>query len=190
MECLVEDCENPSFCRGWCGKHYWRWQHHGDPLGGADHAPRYALRWFVEAAIASDTDECIIWTYPIPKVGYAYLNWHGKRRRAHIVVCEEVHGPKPPDKDEVAHSCGHKLCLNPRHVRWATKPENAADKVLHGTANRGERVHWTKLNEAQVREIKAALAAKETHRSIAARYDVSTSAVDLIATGRNWAWLV
>lgn len=29
--CSVEDCDRPSRVRGWCLKHYSRWQRHGDP---------------------------------------------------------------------------------------------------------------------------------------------------------------
>lgn len=32
--CSIEDCERAVFCRGWCRKHYRRWDAHGDPLGG------------------------------------------------------------------------------------------------------------------------------------------------------------
>jgi hypothetical protein len=30
--CSIEDCDNPRVGRGWCRKHYRRWQRHGDPL--------------------------------------------------------------------------------------------------------------------------------------------------------------
>ncbi len=29
--CSVEGCGSAAFCRGWCTKHYTRWQRHGDP---------------------------------------------------------------------------------------------------------------------------------------------------------------
>lgn len=31
-KCSVEGCGSLTFCRGWCSKHYSRWQRHGDPL--------------------------------------------------------------------------------------------------------------------------------------------------------------
>jgi hypothetical protein len=33
-KCSVEGCGSRVFCRGWCGRHYHRWQRHGDPLAG------------------------------------------------------------------------------------------------------------------------------------------------------------
>lgn len=30
--CSIEGCPAPRLARGWCGKHYKRWQVHGDPL--------------------------------------------------------------------------------------------------------------------------------------------------------------
>jgi hypothetical protein len=37
--CSIEDCDRPTYARGWCGKHYKRWQRHGDPLVGAAREP-------------------------------------------------------------------------------------------------------------------------------------------------------
>lgn len=30
--CAIDGCESPVSARGWCGKHYYRWTHYGDPL--------------------------------------------------------------------------------------------------------------------------------------------------------------
>lgn len=30
--CVIDGCGNRHYARGWCNKHYLRWQKHGDPL--------------------------------------------------------------------------------------------------------------------------------------------------------------
>lgn len=42
-ECAVEDCSNPSYTRGWCSRHYSRWQTTGDPLTPYKRAQRGEL---------------------------------------------------------------------------------------------------------------------------------------------------
>ncbi|MFD9905613.1 HNH endonuclease signature motif containing protein [Streptomyces sp. NPDC059063] len=29
--CSIEGCDRVAKARGWCGTHWWRWRHHGDP---------------------------------------------------------------------------------------------------------------------------------------------------------------
>lgn len=38
-ECSIEGCEGAVFARGWCSKHYTRWQRHGDPLKTTRQSP-------------------------------------------------------------------------------------------------------------------------------------------------------
>jgi hypothetical protein len=59
----------------------------------------------------------------------------GHFERATRVMCKLAHGPAPTPKHHAAHSCGkgHEACINPKHLRWATPRENAADAKLHGT---------------------------------------------------------
>lgn len=30
-KCKIKDCEGGAYCRGWCKKHYTRWERYGDP---------------------------------------------------------------------------------------------------------------------------------------------------------------
>lgn len=88
---------------------------------------------FVEAAVTSSTDECILWPFgKRGRYGRVYVN--GKTVSVHRYVCERTYGPCPPDKQHAAHRCGVHLCINPRHVRWATCAENEADKFIHRMA--------------------------------------------------------
>jgi hypothetical protein len=38
--CSIEDCDSPAIARGWCAKHYGRWQRQGDPLVTKRYDPR------------------------------------------------------------------------------------------------------------------------------------------------------
>jgi len=35
--CLIDNCNRPSVCRGWCTLHYQRWKKHRDPLKSEHH---------------------------------------------------------------------------------------------------------------------------------------------------------
>lgn len=70
--------------------------------------------------------------------------------------------------------------LNPDGTPWQPRADEA-------TESRGRR---RRLSFGQVREIRTAmLAGGESYREIALRYGVTTSSVNLIATGKNWGWL-
>lgn len=141
---------------------------------------------FLLSARQKVSDECAIWPFGRDSEGYA-ATWHnGASIRAHAVNCEAVHGPKPVDKDHAAHNCGNRLCVNPRHLRWATHAENMQDKVLHGTnwRHHGEAHANAKLTDAQADEIRSMKGAA-TQQAIADIYGVSRSLVSLIHRGKQ-----
>lgn len=104
----------------------------------------------------------------------------------HVLVCTAFHGPKPVDKDLVAHSDGDPSNANARNLRWATFKENEADKLRHGRRPLGEEVHGSKLIPEIVTKIRA------QHGScgeIAEKFGVSKSTIWEIRTGHTWAHL-
>lgn len=98
------------------------------------------------------------------------------------LVCEAFHGLAPSPVHEAAHYDGN--CTNnaAANLRWATKNENQADKVRHGS---------TKLTEAQVREIRSALAGnpRPTLAKLAGEYGVSIMLISNISRRKVWAWV-
>lgn len=89
---------------------------------------------------------------------------------------------------EAAHTCGVRLCVNQRHVRWATSAENEADKLIHGRDNRGERCGANVLSVEQVLDIRRRWP-DELQRVLAAEYGVKQQTISEIVTRRNWGWL-
>jgi len=182
--CAVSGCGNESFCRSFCKKHYERWRRHRDPdICKKPMAARgEPMRWIVDNS-AFNRDDCLIWPFARHPDGRPHMKG-GKPTR---IMCSMAHGPVPSPLHEAAHSCGkgNQGCISPKHLRWATPTENAADKELHGTVIRGER-HWgAKLNESAVREIRR-LSAMRTQQSIADQFGVKIMCINKIINRKTW----
>jgi len=192
-QCSIDGCSRAHEARGWCRTHYRRWQKHGDPLAGGpaikDNNP--AQRFLAEVVLRHSGNKCLIWPFHRDsKNGYGQV-WNGaKLTWAHRYVCEKVHGPAPDPELEAAHSCGngHLGCVNPNHLRWATRSENALDRAIHGTDIRGKKNHSAVLNEHQVQEIRS-LRGVVSQGELARRFGVDRMTIKAIYTGRSWAWL-
>lgn len=108
-----------------------------------------------------------------------------QKARIHVVVLEAFVGIRP--KDMVAcHINGDSTDNRPCNLRWGTHKENAADKILHGTHQYGERAAKSKLTEAQAVAI---LQSPKAYAAIAREFGVCKSTVTHIKTGRNWPHL-
>lgn len=189
-QCRVEGCGKPVRTRGWCTAHYNRWQNHGDPLGGST-GQGEAQRFFREVVLAYEGNECLAWPFAKAGKGYACIGARdGGSRYVHRRVCEERHGPPPAPDHEAAHSCGRgdHACVTKRHLSWKTTAQNHADKLIHGTHNRGERHGIAKITETAARQI-LALRGQGTQRAIAAQFHVSQNMVARIHSRQTWAWL-
>lgn len=185
--CSIPDCGKPRVGRLYCNAHRGRLRSHGDPLGGGTYEG--APKAFLDNAISADTDDCILWPFSLDGKGYSQIRLQGRGQRGHRYVCETVHGPATPPRNHVAHACGVPACVNPRHLRWATRSENMRDTLIHDTHKRGERKENSKLTEADILEIRRLASAGIPQRKIAQRFGVSLAAVSLIHRRQRWAWL-
>ena len=185
-ECSVEDCSTTTgkFHSGMCSMHYQRKRRHGDPMSGR--SPNGARAAFLKHAAAYDGDDCLFW--PFPDTGYGGTNLNGTRMAPSRAVCVLRHGPPPFPKADAAHSCanGHKRCVNPNHLRWATRLENVRDMEAHGTKPLGDGTSGAKLTNEQAL---AVFNDPRGYREIAAEYGITRSAVGHIKTGAHWSWL-
>jgi len=148
------------------------------------------LRFLREVVFTSATDDCVRWLFSTDRTGHAQVWVKGRLQMAARYVCMVTRGDPPSGEHQAAHSCGngHEGCLNPRHIQWKTVKENHADKIEHGTDQRGERSNFAKLTNVQATEIMN-LKGQMPQRMIAALYGVHPSQVSHIHTGANWAWL-
>jgi len=81
MKCSINNCENKVEARGWCNKHYLRWQRHGDPNFTKHHGYRYHPLYKVWVDMRQ---RCY------NKNNTQYKDWGGRG----ITVCEEWMSPK------------------------------------------------------------------------------------------------
>jgi len=144
---------------------------------------------FIQDAIFSKTDQCIIWPFDIMPSGYCSFYINGKKEYCHRYVLAAVKGPPPNKKSEAAHDpcdCKFTFCINPRHLDWKTCLENKRDVIISGNSQRGERNYGAKLNRHQVKIIRAD---PRKQKIIAKDYGVTAETIGRIKRRVKWAWL-
>ncbi len=139
----------------------------------------------------AQTRECIDWPFSRGSNGYGQVRVDGRLRNVSYLMCRERHGPPPTAKHQAAHSCGRGRygCVNLYHLDWKTPAANQADRLEHGTHNRGERQGSSKLSREQVIQIRELAAAAVMQKEIAAQFGVTPSCVQSIVSRENWRWL-
>ena len=89
----------------------------------------YADRWTPEPNTG-----CFIWFGNALPSGRGRVSIKGKMTLATRVVLSEAVGPPPQSGLDAAHDtmngCCGPACINPEHLRWATRRENCFDRPL------------------------------------------------------------
>jgi hypothetical protein len=173
---------------GLCGAHYQRNRKHGTPTGGS--TGMMQAREFFKNAMYFSGNDCLIW--PFGKIGgYAAMWSNGTMKIASNIMCEVTHGVSPGPDWQAAHSCGkgNRGCINPNHLRWATCRENQADRIRHGTTNRGDRQGRSKLTMNDVAKIKA-IGSSISQQSIAELFGVCRATISAILRGKIWSHIM
>lgn len=118
---------------------------------------------------------------------------HGKKisRYVHDLVLSNLYKKRPgnPRKITARHLDGNKSNNKLINLSWGTIAENHADKVRHGTSNRGSRHPLSKLVESDVLEIVRLHKAGASGVSLSKRYHVSDATISVIVNGKKWSHL-
>jgi len=135
------------------------------------------------------TNECLIWPFTKDRHGRGRITINNKRQQTHRFVCRMFHGEPPTEEYEAAHNCGqgHNACINPNHLRWATKLENQADKLIHGTHHKGLNNQAAKVTKELANEIFKKR--QETSWSIdklGKLFNLSPMTIYLIISKKHW----
>lgn len=118
----------------------------------------------------------------------AFLHSDNGRRghNVHRLVCMAFHGLPSVPSMEAAHLDGDRLNNVPGNLAWATRAQNIAHKLAHGTTRPGEQSVLAKLSETQVKECWLSPASA---RVLGEKFGVSAAAVEDIRSGQNWRHL-
>ena len=109
-----------------------------------------------------------------------------------------TNGPIPPSDayhgTVVMHICDNRICCNPNHLRLGTHDDNMADMAAKGRGviprKFGKGVEHIlaspKLNDAAIREIRAAKKGRKEIVALACKYDLEIANVYNIRSRRTW----
>lgn len=107
------------------------------------------------------------------------------RHAIHRLVLSTFAG-EPKEKSDACHCDGDRKNNSISNLRWDTRTGNMQDTKLHGTYRSGEKIHFAKLTEEDVKSI---LSDDRPQKLIAKSFGIDQSAVSLIKTGKRWKHL-
>lgn len=133
-----------------------------------------------------------------PKIVKQWHGWHGYKRVGlskdgkttfkyiHRLILETYVGPCP-DGYEASHLDGVRTNNSLSNLEWATRKQNHAMKLIHGTAQKGEKCPSRKLNNTKVLEIRQALSDGIKLSILSQLYDVCEATISSIRVGKTWS---
>lgn len=182
--CTHPGCDKPHYANAFCTTHHYHWRRANVATQQRQRCADGELLTFVVLAETATVAECIIWPPMRERSDYLQVRMNGEPRVAHRHTCTVKHG-EPKDPTLVAcHSCNHRNCINPNHLRWGSNASNMQDKVAHGTAQIGSKNGFAVLTDEQAKQAK--YDRSKTSQEWADLFGVSRSAISHIRTGRNW----
>tara|TARA_R110002012_G_scaffold29220_4_gene90551 strand:- start:1272 stop:1832 length:561 start_codon:yes stop_codon:yes gene_type:complete len=182
--CSIEKCTKESVGRGWCHKHYKRWQNYGDPnkvVNKRIHGMTLKDRILDTISIDDDTG-CWNWAGSVSCHGRGRLKVKRKTTIASRASYEAFKG-EIPKGFYVCHHCDNPLCVNPDHLFAGSAKDNIIDACKKGRHPKHEKHNKAKLNAKKVEDIrKREMAAKD----YAKKYNVHSTTIYNVWANKTW----
>lgn len=135
------------------------------------------------------TPTCWLWLGAKATNGYGICTIDGKNYSAHRLSWQWANEEEVPKGHVVCHECDQPLCVNPNHLFTHTQQGNVLDRVNKGRSARGKNNGRTRLNQKDVKKIKALRSRGMTESAIAKMFGVGRSTISNILHNRTWNWL-
>src|SRR3546814_360703 len=125
MTCTITGCDRPVLVKtkGWCSRHYQRWQRHGSPTAGQRARPGGTAqeRFLAQVEWAGDH---LLWTGPV-NGKYGRFDAEDGKIYAHRFSWEQKYG-KIPNGGILDHEQGcPKTCVLPEHLNLTDRAGHA-----------------------------------------------------------------
>jgi hypothetical protein len=152
---------------------------------------KFTLEKFWKNVKLGTAEECWAWLGGRTSKGYGEADRDGGACYAHRLSWMISNKQEIPVGLFVLHSCDNPSCVNPAHLHLGTAGDNAREMVTRGRWRGpvGEGHPHGKLKAGDVLKIRSLLEAGDTHRSIAARFNISHRAITDISLKRTWRHL-
>jgi len=126
--CSFDGCVNASRARGWCWPHYKQW-HRGEEQRPVGYRKPPEERFWSKFKVAANG--CWEWQDSL-SLGYGHISLlvdgESSRAPAHRFSYELAYGPIP-DGADIDHICHNRACVNPEHLRAASRKQNAEHRL-------------------------------------------------------------
>lgn len=134
--CSISSCPKPTYCKGWCRRHYDRNLRLGDPLGPASFRYDDPEEAFLARSEPLLWSGCVVWTGHLDREGYGQVVVDGKPVGAHRYAWEREHGPIPEGLVVDHQLCHERSCVNVGHLRVCTQAQNTYNRKGANKTNR------------------------------------------------------
>lgn len=103
-----------------------------------------------------------------------------------------IHNGQIPEGLWVLHKCDNPPCTNPQHLFLGNSKDNTQDMIKKGRKYncKGSDVHFSKLNEEQVKQIRIRLSNGEKAVNLSKEFGINQAALSAIKHKRTWKHVV